>query len=86
MVANGFWGSWFSFCVKYGFLHLCRCLVLHCFLEDNSIYSSFIETKEVHNLIMKVGSIKVCLLPCQFYYTYETCKQIYTSADLIIEA
>ena len=23
---------------------------------------------------MKVGSINVCLLSCQFYYTYETCK------------
>ena len=62
-------------CVKCrDFLHLCRCLVLHCFLETSSIYSSFIDAKEVRRLIIKVGSIKVCLLSCQVYYTYETCK------------
>ena len=61
-------------CVKCrDFLHLCRCLVLHCFLETSSIYSSFIEKKEVRRLI-KVGSINVRLLSCQVYYTYETCK------------
>ena len=54
--------------------HLCGYLVLHCFLEASSIYSSIIETKEVLRLIMKEGSINVCLLSCQFYYTYETCK------------
>ena len=57
-----------------GFLSLYGCLVLHSFLEGGSIYSSFIETKEVERLILKVGSINVCLLSCQFYYTYETCE------------
>ena len=57
------------------FLHLCSCLVLHCFLEASSIYSSVIETKEAQRrLIMKVGSIKACLLSSQLYFTYETCK------------
>ena len=56
------------------FLHLCGCLVLNCFLEACSIYKSIIETKEVQRLTMKVGSSKVCLLSCQLYYTYETCK------------
>ena len=40
----------------------------------SSIYSSVTETKEVQRLIMKVGSNNMCLLSCQFYYTYETCK------------
>ena len=43
------------------FEHLCDCLVLHCFLEASSIYSSIIETKEAQRLIVKVGSINVCL-------------------------
>ena len=41
-------------------LHLCGCLVLHCFLKANSI----IGTKEVQRVIMKVDSIYVCLLSC----------------------
>ena len=49
-------------------------VVLHCFLEASSIYSSIKETKEVQRLIMKVGSINMCLLSCQFYYTYKTCN------------
>ena len=57
------------------FLHSCVCLVLHCFLKASSIYSSEeVQTKEVQRLIMKVGSVNLCLLFCQFYYTYETCK------------
>ena len=49
------------------FLHSCGCLVLHCFLEASSIHSSMsLETNEVQRLIMKVGSINVCLLSCQF--------------------
>ena len=56
------------------FLHLSGFLVLHCFFEALLIYSSIIETKEVQRFIMKVGSTEVCLLSCQFYYTYETCK------------
>ena len=49
------------------FLHSCGCLVLHCFLEAISIHSSMnLETKEVQRLIMKVDSINVCLLSCQF--------------------
>ena len=71
------WRKGFSFCDKQRFmyLHLCGCLVFHCFLEASSVYSSFIETKEVQKLIVKVCSINVCLLFCRFYYTYETCKQ-----------
>ena len=38
------------------------------------IYSSVIETKEVQMLIIKVGSVSVCLLFCQLYYTGETYK------------
>ena len=68
-------GRVFLSVITTDFLHLCGCLVFHCFLEASSIYSSFIETKEVQKLIMKVGSIIVCLLFCWFYYTYETCKQ-----------
>ena len=34
-------------------------------------------------LIIKVGSINVCLLSCQFHYTYQTCKQY---IDLTVEA
>ena len=56
----------FVFVICKDFLHLCGCLVLHCFFEDSSFYSSIIETKEVQRLIMKVGSINVCLLSCQF--------------------
>ena len=59
-----------------GFLHLFGFLVLYCFLKALLIYCSIIETKEVQRLITKVGSIDVCLLFCQFYYTYETCKTL----------
>ena len=57
-----------------GFSYLCGFVVLHYFLEGSSIYSLFIETKEVHRLIMRVSSTNVCLLSCWFYYTYETCE------------
>ena len=60
--------------ISKSFLHLFGCLVLHCFLEARSSYSSVTETKEVQRLIMEVGSIRVRLLFCQFYYTYQTCK------------
>ena len=58
-------------------LDLCGCLVLHCFLEANSIYSSIIEAKEMEQVIMKVKSIDVFAFLCLFaflYYTFETCK------------
>ena len=64
--ANGctwFLGKVFSFCCD-----------MYIFLEASSIYSLIIETKVVQRLIMKVGSINVCFLSCQFYYTYEICK------------
>ena len=48
------------------FLHLCGCLVLNCLLEASSVNSSIIETKEVQRLIMKVGSIDVCLFLASF--------------------
>ena len=67
------------------FLHLCGCLVLHCFFEASSIYSSIIETKDVQRLIMKVGSINVCLLSCQFYYRKKK-KAMYKYIDLTLEA
>ena len=54
--------------ISRDFSHLCDGLVPHCFLEANSI----IETKEVQRLIMKVDSINVSLLSCQFYYTCQT--------------
>ena len=47
------------------FLNLFGCLVLHCFLEARLIYNSSIETKDVQKVIMKVGSINVCLHSCQ---------------------
>ena len=46
----------------------------HYFLEAYLIYSSILETKEVQRPTIRIGSINVCLLSCQFYYTYETCK------------
>ena len=63
LVVHGFWGR--------DFLHLCGWLELHWFLKANSVYNSIIETKEVQGLIMKVGSVNVCLFSCQFYHTYE---------------
>ena len=77
------------------FLHLCGCLVLHCFLEASSIYSSVIETKEAQRLIMKVGSIKACLLfPVSFIIIMKLVnilrfsreKAIYKYIDLTVEA
>ena len=89
MVLHGFWGRCFFYSfgrpraqlvnlflsvICKDFLDLFGCLVLRCFLEGRLIYSSIIETKEVQRLIMKVGSISVCLLSCQFYYTFENGK------------
>ena len=75
--ANGcawFLGKEFLSVISRYSLHLCGCLVLHCFPEASSIYRSIIETKEAQRLTMKVGSSKVRLLSCQLYFTYETCK------------
>ena len=69
-----FFGSGFSFRDMSIFLHICGCLVLHCFLEVSLIYSLIIETKEIERFIMKVGTINACLFSCQFYYTDETSK------------
>ena len=74
MVGHGFREGCFLNVICRDFLHLCDCLVLHGFFEASSIDSSIIEKKEVQGLIIKVGSISVCLLSCQFYYTYETRK------------
>ena len=49
-------------------LNLSGCLLLHRFLEAGSIYSSIIEAIEVQRLIMKVGSVNVCLLSSQFLH------------------
>ena len=59
--ANGrpkFWPILLRLCMVFGegdflsvirkdFLHLCGCLVLHCFLEASSIYSSITQTKDL---------------------------------------
>ena len=58
MVVHGFWGRGFLSVCK-DFFHFCGCLVLDCFLEASSIFSSITETKKVERLIMKVGSINV---------------------------
>ena len=64
MVVHGFPGEGgFLSVICKDFLHLCDCLVLQYFLEAGSIYSSIIERQR---LIIKVGSINVCLLSCQF--------------------
>ena len=58
-------------------LDLCDYLVLHCFLEANSIYSSIIEAKETEQVIMKANSIDVFCFSVSFaflYSTFETCK------------
>ena len=52
--------------ISKDFLYLCECLVLHYFPEASSIYSSVIERRREQRLIIKVGSINVCLLSCQF--------------------
>ena len=64
MVVHGFFGEGgFLSVICKDFFHLCGCLVLHYFFEASSIYCSIIERQR---LIMKVGSINVCLLSCQF--------------------
>ena len=64
---NSFLGKGFFSVTCKHFLHLYGCLVLHSFLEASSTCSSVTETKEVQSLIMKVGSINVCIyIPASF--------------------
>ena len=64
------------------FKHLCDCLVLHCFLEASSI----IETKKAQTLIVKVGSINVCLLvKLVNIVRFSKKKAMYKYIDLTVE-
>ena len=59
------------------FLYLCGSLVLQCFLEACSIYSSIIETKEDQRLIVKVGSIILIKLVNVVHFSKEKAIYIY---------
>ena len=66
MVVHGFFGEGgFLSVICKDFLHLCDCFVLHYFLAASSIDSSIIERRREQSLILKVGSMNVCLLSCQ---------------------
>ena len=79
-VRPGFWGRYVFFNLvnvekstsTISFSVICK---HRYFLEACLIYNSILETKEVQTPTIRIGSINVCLLSFQFYYTYETCKK-----------